>query len=181
MRIFSGRLGSREAVCVWVCMCVCTCGCACLFVVFVINLSCSFRTSLGFFSLFGFFYSVSCLLVCLFSRQSVSLDICLCVAVTNVAGSACRWCRKPSSASSPPSSCPLLFIWTGCRRHSVIRSIVWSRVAAALLWSALHWLQLFRMSGEVEKTCGKFARSGTELRILKRELWRHFNLRHCTI
>lgn len=175
MRIFSGRLGSREAVCMWVCVGVrfCVCVWVCVpFVVFVINLSCSFRTSLAFFSLFGFFFcNVSCLLVCLFSRQSVSLDICLCVAVTNVAGSASRWCRKPNRASFPPSLCPLLFIWTGCRRHSVIRSIVWSRVGAALLlWSALHWLQLFRMSGEVEKTCGKLARSGTELRILKREL-----------
>lgn len=174
MRIFSGRLGSREAVCMWVCVgvrfCVCVWVCVpvcCFCHQFIVQFSYFSR----FFSLFGFFLQCF-LLVGLFVFPAICfighLFVCCSYKCSGI-------CQSLVSEAQPsllsPSLCPLLFIWTGCRRHSVIRSIVWSHVAAALLlWSALHWLQLFRMSGEVEKTCGKLARSGPELRILKREL-----------
>lgn len=131
MRIFSGRLGSREAVCMWGCVFDCGVGVrACL--LFLSSIYRAVFVLLFFFFLFSaFFYNVSCL----FSRQSVSLDICLCVAVTNVAGSACRWCRKPSTSKPlfplPPTTPPFAHYFLfelavgGTRSLGALFEVVW--------------------------------------------------------
>lgn len=159
MRIFSGRLGSREAVCMWGCVFDCGVGVrACLLFLSSIYRA-VFVLLFFFFSLFGFF--LQCFLfvfpaICFIGHLFVCCSYkCGGICLSLVSEAQHKQASFPPTPHNP-SLCPLLFIWTACRRDSVIRSIVWSRVATALLWSALHWLQLSSLSAEVEKTCASW-------------------------
>lgn len=143
-----GSARGRLSVCEGVCMCVWVC----VFVVFVINLSCSFRTL---FFLFSAFFLQCFLVVGLFVFPAICFIGHLFVCCSYKCSGICLSLVSETQhkrASFPPSAHYFLFELAvgGTRSLGALFEVVW------LLWSALHWLQLSSLLAEVEKTCASW-------------------------